>query len=146
METTYFYFIASFLDIAMSLFFLPSFYMFPSSASFSYKAYRETLHSRHPPIIPYIGVYLSDLTFLEDGNPNFTENNHVNFHKRIMISNVIKEIKVGGSFRLFHLKFTSWIIFKHTFFLPSFPLHSNTSKCPTIWKMSTSSRSLLRTQ
>ena len=83
----------------------------------SYKVYRETLHSRQPPIIPYIGllllrrsilfypiylftlfkgVYLSDLTFLEDGNKDWTENEHVNFNKRIMISNVIKEIKVSS--------------------------------------------------
>mmetsp|Transcript_32085 Transcript_32085/g.89814 ORF Transcript_32085/g.89814 Transcript_32085/m.89814 type:complete len:616 (+) Transcript_32085:50-1897(+) len=59
----------------------------------SYKSYREALHDRNPPIIPYIGVYLSDLTFLEDGNKDFTSGDQVNFHKRIMISNVIKEIK-----------------------------------------------------
>lgn len=59
----------------------------------SYKSYREALHDRNPPVIPYIGVYLSDLTFLEDGNKDTTANDQINFHKRIMISNVIKEIK-----------------------------------------------------
>lgn len=34
------------------------------------KAYRQALAAATPPCIPYLGVYLTDLTFLEEGNPN----------------------------------------------------------------------------
>ena len=35
------------------------------------KAYRQCLGAATPPCIPYLGVYLTDLTFLEEGNPDF---------------------------------------------------------------------------
>lgn len=31
----------------------------------SYKAYRETIQKLVPPCIPYLGLYLTDLTFIE---------------------------------------------------------------------------------
>lgn len=34
----------------------------------NYKNYRDGLHSISPPCVPYLGVYLTDLTFIEDGN------------------------------------------------------------------------------
>ena len=34
------------------------------------KAYRQALRQARPPCIPYLGVYLTDLTFLEEGNPD----------------------------------------------------------------------------
>jgi son of sevenless-like protein len=34
----------------------------------SFKNFRNTLHSLNPPCIPYLGVYLSDLTFIEGSN------------------------------------------------------------------------------
>lgn len=36
----------------------------------SFKHLREAVLRGDPPKIPYLGVYLSDLTFIEDGNPN----------------------------------------------------------------------------
>ena len=35
----------------------------------NYKALRAAGKTLTPPIIPYLGVYLSDCTFIEDGNP-----------------------------------------------------------------------------
>jgi hypothetical protein len=37
----------------------------------NYKNLRAAVKSSNPPIIPYLGVYLSDCTFIEDGNPVF---------------------------------------------------------------------------
>ena len=39
------------------------------------------------------GIYLTDLTFIEDGNPTYLENNLVNFFKQQKIATVIQEIK-----------------------------------------------------
>jgi len=58
----------------------------------SYKLYRETLHSIGPPVVPYIGVYLQDLTFINDGNPNSIEG-LINFRKRELIYRVIEEFQ-----------------------------------------------------
>ena len=39
------------------------------SSNGSYKMYRDRLANVTPPIIPFLGVYLTDLTFANDGNP-----------------------------------------------------------------------------
>jgi len=62
------------------------------TAEKSYHVYRQNLHLSTPPCIPYIGVYLTDLTYMEDGNPNFIEN-RINFTKRSLISTLIREIQ-----------------------------------------------------
>jgi hypothetical protein len=62
------------------------------TAEKSYHEYRQSLHSSTPPCIPYIGVYLTDLTYMEDGNPNFIDN-RINFTKRSLISTLIREIQ-----------------------------------------------------
>jgi len=43
------------------------------SALFSrnYKLLRDAVKQSTPPCLPYLGVYLADLTFIEDGNPDF---------------------------------------------------------------------------
>jgi len=37
----------------------------------NYSTYREQLHSINPPCVPFLGVYLTDLTFIEDGNNDY---------------------------------------------------------------------------
>lgn len=71
----------------------------------SYAAFRETLHNANPPCIPYLGVYLSDLTFIgntatftrliqpEEGNQDLVDNTYVHFVKFRMVANVIQEIQ-----------------------------------------------------
>ncbi|TRY67068.1 hypothetical protein TCAL_03106 [Tigriopus californicus] len=54
---------------------------------------RDSLHRTDPPCIPYLGMYLSDLTFIEEGTPNFTDNRLLNFAKMRMIAHVIREIR-----------------------------------------------------
>jgi vacuolar-type H+-ATPase subunit I/STV1 len=60
---------------------------------FSYKVYRENLHKINPPCVPYMGVYLTDLTFLSDGNPDNVDGGLINFKKRRLIAEVIDEIQ-----------------------------------------------------
>lgn len=62
------------------------------SSKSSYKEYRETLKRVGPPKIPYLGVYLSDLTFIEDGNPN-NIGHLINFHKRRLVHRVLQELE-----------------------------------------------------
>ena len=73
--------------------------------------YRETLHSANPPCIPFFGtspqirrlflgayydtgVYLTDLTFIEDGIPSLIKKSDlINFAKRTKTAEVIRDIQ-----------------------------------------------------
>ncbi|WEW61256.1 cell division cycle- protein [Emydomyces testavorans] len=80
--------------------------------------YRETLHLATPPCIPFfgnvsdlyspsqscyfrraltssmlLGVYLTDLTFIEDGIPSLTPSDLINFNKRVRTAAVIREMQ-----------------------------------------------------
>ncbi|XP_069694869.1 ras-specific guanine nucleotide-releasing factor 2-like [Periplaneta americana] len=54
---------------------------------------RDALHRCDPPCIPYLGMYLTDLSFIEEGTPNFTDDGLLNFSKMRMIAHVIREIR-----------------------------------------------------
>ncbi|KAF2070552.1 hypothetical protein CYY_008127 [Polysphondylium violaceum] len=58
----------------------------------SQKVYREAIHSTCPPLIPYVGIYLTDLTFIEDGNKDEVKG-LINFKKRELIFSTIMEIQ-----------------------------------------------------
>ncbi|KAK3549638.1 hypothetical protein QTP86_005382 [Hemibagrus guttatus] len=51
-----------------------------------FKNLRETLKNCNPPCVPYLGMYLTDLAFIEEGTPNFTEEGLVNFSKMRMVT------------------------------------------------------------
>ena len=56
--------------------------------------YREALHAANPPCIPFFGVYLTDLTFIEDGIPSvIKKTNLINFAKRAKTAEVIRDIQ-----------------------------------------------------
>ncbi|KAJ8303946.1 hypothetical protein KUTeg_017529 [Tegillarca granosa] len=59
-----------------------------------FKNMRDALHRCDPPCIPYLGMYLTDLSFIEEGTPDFTEDGLVNFSKMRMIAHVIREIRL----------------------------------------------------
>ena len=45
--------------------------------------YRGVIKTAKPPCIPFLGLYLTDLTFIEDGNKDFLANSEfINFDKR----------------------------------------------------------------
>jgi son of sevenless-like protein len=59
----------------------------------NFRHYRRHIKTVEPPAIPYIAVTLKDLTFIEDGNPNFRQNGMVNFEKMTMLANVFAHIQ-----------------------------------------------------
>lgn len=69
-------------------------------ANRNFTEYRLIVHSVNPPCIPFLGIYLQDLTFIEDGNPDFLRKSHnlINFAKRHKAAEVIREIKQFQSF------------------------------------------------
>lgn len=60
----------------------------------AYQRLRERLHTATPPCIPYLGMYLTDLTFIDEGNPDLIDDKMVNFGKCVMISDVLREIQL----------------------------------------------------
>eukprot|EP00095_Tigriopus_kingsejongensis_P010167 maker-scaffold202_size261857-snap-gene-0.15 protein:Tk10167 transcript:maker-scaffold202_size261857-snap-gene-0.15-mRNA-1 annotation:"guanine nucleotide-releasing factor 2-like" len=54
----------------------------------SFKAYREALSHAKPPVIPYMGLVLQDLTFVHIGNNDFVKGK-VNFAKRWQQYNIL---------------------------------------------------------
>ncbi|CAO3653766.1 unnamed protein product [Mucor hiemalis] len=69
-------------------------------ANRNFTEYRLIVHSVNPPCIPFLGIYLQDLTFIEDGNPDYLRksNNLINFAKRQKAAEVIRELKQFQSF------------------------------------------------
>ncbi|KXN69700.1 cell division control protein [Conidiobolus coronatus NRRL 28638] len=64
-------------------------------SSKNFAEYRELLHSVNPPCVPFLGVYLTDLTFNEDGNPNYMPKlpHLINFGKQAKTAEIIREIQ-----------------------------------------------------
>ncbi|KAF8469219.1 ras guanine nucleotide exchange factor domain-containing protein [Kalaharituber pfeilii] len=60
----------------------------------NFNEYRECLHLVNPPCVPFLGVYLKDLTFVADGNPDFIKGTElINFGKRAKTAAIIREIQ-----------------------------------------------------
>ncbi|KAH3766116.1 Ras guanine nucleotide exchange factor [Pelomyxa schiedti] len=87
--------------------------------SSSFKNYRlDLLANLDSVALPFLGVYLSDLTFIDEGNPD-TIDNMINFDKRILVYNVLSLIQQRQ-----HQTYTFPIVEPlHTFLqeLPSLP-------------------------
>jgi len=66
----------------------------------SFKLYRAALEASSPPCIPYVGVYLTDLTFIEDGNDDEVVVERegkeplelINFSKRTLVHSIISTL------------------------------------------------------
>ncbi|VDM31598.1 unnamed protein product [Hydatigera taeniaeformis] len=55
------------------------------AANARFKNMREQLHQCDPPCIPYLGMYLTDLSFIEEGALDITEHGLINFCKMRMV-------------------------------------------------------------
>jgi hypothetical protein len=64
---------------------------FMMSPDGAFKNYRTALSNAVTPILPYIGVSLTDLTFIEEGNQDGT-NDKINFRKRELGYKSIREV------------------------------------------------------
>lgn len=60
----------------------------------SYKNYRTLLNSftKFDNVLPFIGIFLTDLVYIEDGNPSFLAPGKINFAKYKLIASVTKKI------------------------------------------------------
>ncbi|KAK9240546.1 ras guanine nucleotide exchange factor domain-containing protein [Lipomyces kononenkoae] len=69
------------------------------NSSRNFGEYRAMLHLVNRPCVPFFGVYLTDLTFIEDGNTDMlllnqdNEAQLINFSKRAKSAEVIREIQ-----------------------------------------------------
>ncbi|KAJ1939156.1 hypothetical protein FBU59_004216, partial [Linderina macrospora] len=61
----------------------------------NFSEYRDALHSCNPPAIPFVGIYLQDLTFIEDGNDDIIANSPhlINFAKRQRTAGTIRDLQ-----------------------------------------------------
>ncbi len=64
------------------------------SVNKSYKNYREMLSQRQPPCVPYFGVLLTDLTFVDEGNPDKLPNGLINFDKNYLFYKLINQMQL----------------------------------------------------
>merc|ERR1712137_292902 len=61
-------------------------------SSSSWKNYRATLNESTGPTVPYIGIFLTDLTFIEDGNKALTKDGKINFSKHKLLAKVLNQV------------------------------------------------------
>jgi son of sevenless len=59
----------------------------------SYKNLRNEIKLHSPPTIPYIGMFLTDLLFIEDGNPDI-KGELINWSKRKLQAEIIRSIQM----------------------------------------------------
>jgi len=58
----------------------------------NFKAMRTIMSHVTPPAIPLLSISLKDLTFVEDGNPDFLSSGGINFYKWYKVSEVIHNV------------------------------------------------------
>jgi len=59
----------------------------------NHAVFRKVLEACPTPCIPYIGLYLTDFTFIDEGNQDTTPEGLINFYKRRLLAERILQIK-----------------------------------------------------
>ena len=65
----------------------------------NYKIYRDKLGTTELPAVPYVGVFLKDLTFICDGNPDYLRGGLINIHKRRQVRKEWWGLRGGGGYQ-----------------------------------------------
>lgn len=78
------------------------------SSDKNYMVMRSTLRTLQPPIMPYLGLFLQDLTFCDEGNRNYISTANgghqlVSFEKRLAYAKIIQDIMLFQSVGYDHL-------------------------------------------
>jgi len=61
-------------------------------ATGSWKNYRKMLSEVVGPIVPYLGIFLTDITFIDDGNKTLLDGDKINFLKQKLIAKVLNKV------------------------------------------------------
>ena len=61
----------------------------------NFNEYRKEMKTAVPPFLPFLGLFLTDLTFSKEGNPDFKDKEHhiINYTKYFRISIIIQELQ-----------------------------------------------------
>lgn len=59
----------------------------------AYKKLRKATREAPPPVTPYVGLYLSDLTFMSEGSSTKLANNFINLRKFYLMGGSLREIQ-----------------------------------------------------
>ena len=61
----------------------------------NFNEYRKEMKTAVPPFLPFLGLFLTDLTFSKDGNPDFKDEQKtiINYTKYFRISIIIQELQ-----------------------------------------------------
>lgn len=89
-----------------------------------FRVMREALHRCDPPCIPYLGMYLTDLSFIEEGTPDFTPDGLLNFSKMRMVC-------IGGY--LFPMFYLFWAFMQQDFVVVFSAGDRFICACPRAW-------------
>lgn len=64
------------------------------SSTRNYAKYRKALSNSNPPLVPFIGCYMTDLTFIDSAIPDETPSGLINFSKFSKLALIIQHIQI----------------------------------------------------
>lgn len=80
----------------------------------NFQNYRSLLNNTKLPLVPYLGVFLRDLTFIDEGNSDYFESGLINFDKLILMGNFIVDIKYYQKVCIYFKSYIIQILISYT--------------------------------